>query len=190
MKKGPQSIEKAKQGAYVARTVSSLQKIRYADGRVGGVIHLSNGKLYHKPYNDLLEEVVASTNSAILRDFILTVGVVSNHGNWFTAKDHNKELKVLAQSYDWLLFLTDRGLSEFVSELLLKPTRELTDAREAFLKSYGPENSGNRFTKVKMDVKADLVLRNYFATHKKKIESWFNVISPKGRKPEKAPTRT
>lgn len=28
MKKGPQTIEKAKQGAYVTRTASSLQKIR------------------------------------------------------------------------------------------------------------------------------------------------------------------
>jgi hypothetical protein len=77
--------------------------------------------------------------------------------------------------------LTDRGLSEFVSELLLKPTPELTDAREAFLKSYGPDNSGNRFTKVKMDMKADLVLRNYFTAHKKKTESWFNVIAPPKR---------
>ena len=32
MKKGPQTIEKAKQGAYVARTVSSLQKIRTETG--------------------------------------------------------------------------------------------------------------------------------------------------------------
>ena len=78
MKKGPQSIEKAKQGAYVARTVSSLQKIRYADGRVGGVIHLASGELYHRPYVDLLEEVVASKNAAILRNFILTVGVVQS----------------------------------------------------------------------------------------------------------------
>jgi len=38
------------------------------------------------------------------------VGVVSNHGNWFIAEDHNKELKVLAQSYDWLLFFRTRDL--------------------------------------------------------------------------------
>ena len=36
MKKGPQTIEKAKQGAYVARSVSSLQKIRLRDGRWNG----------------------------------------------------------------------------------------------------------------------------------------------------------
>ena len=37
-KKGPQTIEKAKQGAYVARTVSSLQKIRTSSGELYGVI--------------------------------------------------------------------------------------------------------------------------------------------------------
>ena len=107
--------------------------------------------------------------------------MVSNHGNWFTEEDHNKELKVLAQSYDWLLFLTDQGLAAFVSELLLNPTPELADARAAFLQSYGPKAPGNRFTKVKMDVKADVVLRDYFAAHAKKIESWFNVITPKAQ---------
>ena len=181
MKKGPQSIEKAKQGAYVARSVSSLQKVRYANGQIGGVIQLADDTLYHKPYIQMLEETIQSNDPAMLRDFILTVGVVSNHGNWFTAKDHNKELKVLAQSYDWLLFLTDQGLAEFVSELLLNPTPELADARDAFLNSYGPAASGNRFTKVKIDVKADVVLKHYFSTHAKKIESWFNIITPNGR---------
>lgn len=181
MKKGPQSIEKAKQGAYVARAVSALQKVRYANGQIGGVIQLADGTLYQKPYVQLLEETIKSNDPAMLRDFILTVGVVSNHGNWFTGDDHNKELKVLAQSYDWLLFLTDQGLAEFVSELLLHPTPELAAARTAFLQSYGPEAGANRFTKVKMDVKADMVLRHYFATHAKKIESWFNIITPNGQ---------
>ena len=117
----------------------------------------------------------------MVRDFILTVGVVSNHGNWFTEEDHNKELKVLAQSYDWLLFLTDQGLAEFVSELLLNPAPELADARAAFLQSYGPAASSNRFTKVKMDVKANVVLRHFFAAQAKEIESWFNIITPDGQ---------
>ncbi len=181
MKKGPQTIEKAKQGAYVARTVSSLQKIRLRDGVLGGVVHRADGTLYHRPYAQLMEEVIASDDPALLRDFVLTVGVVSNHGNWFSAEDHNKELKVLAQSYDWLLFLTDHGLAEFVSELLLEPTPELLPAREAFLASYGPEAAGNRFTKVKMDARADIVLREYFTTHSAKIEEWFNIITPKRR---------
>ncbi len=181
MKKGPQSIEKAKQGAYVARTVSSLQKIRLHDGLLGGVVHRSDGTLYCQPYEKLMEEVIASGDASLLRDFVLTVGVVSNHGNWFTAEDHNKELKVLAQSYDWLLFLTDHGLAEFVSELLLEPAPELAAARAAFLSSYGPKAKGNRFTKIRMDAQADMVLREYFTEHAEKIDAWFNVIAPARR---------
>ena len=43
---------------------------------------------------------------------------MSNHGNWFTSGNQNKEMKVLAQSYDWLLFLTDDGLAQFITDLL------------------------------------------------------------------------
>ena len=96
MKKGPQTIEKAKQGAYVARTVSSLQKVRLTDGKMGGLIQNRDGSFRCSEYYSLLEEVIASDDAALLSQFVLTVGVVSNHGNWFTSEDHNKELKVLA----------------------------------------------------------------------------------------------
>jgi hypothetical protein len=147
VKKGPQTIEKAKQGAYVARAVSSLQKIRMSDGSVYGVLHLDSGELRYEPYEDFLRSVVASDDASLLRDFTLTVGVVSNHGNWFTSDDHNKELKVLAQSYDWLLFLTDAGLSEFVESLLVKPAKKYRPIRDAFVKSYTGKRGENRFTK-------------------------------------------
>jgi hypothetical protein len=62
---------------------------------------------------------------------------------------------------------------------LVDPTPELAAARKAFLQSYDGKSSGNRFTKVKIDVNADLVLRSYFEEHAKKIESWFNIITPK-----------
>ena len=90
-------------------------------------------------------------------------------------------MKVLAQSYDWLIFLSDEGLSEFITELLLKPVRLLEPAREAFLESYQAKGKkkGNRFTKVKMDLKADRVLTSYFTNNASKIEKWFNIISPK-----------
>ena len=45
-KKGPQTIEKAKQGAYVARTASSLQKIRTDKGEKYGIIYRSDNKPY------------------------------------------------------------------------------------------------------------------------------------------------
>jgi hypothetical protein len=44
MTKGPQTIEKAKQGAYVARTASSLQKIRSENGEMQGIIYKSSNE--------------------------------------------------------------------------------------------------------------------------------------------------
>lgn len=178
MKKGPQTIEKAKQGAYVARSVSSLHKIRAQDGRLLGVMSKADGTLESKPHDKFLSEIIASHSVEWLRDFILSVGVVSNHGNWFTAENHNKEIMVLAQSYDWLLFLTDAGLAQFIEDVLLTPRPELAPARKAFLASYPKANGENRFTKVRMDLHAHHALLDYFTREAATIESWFNIIAP------------
>lgn len=178
MKKGPQSIEKAKQGAYVARTVSSLQRIRLANGKIGGIIQKSNGELRSGDYYELMDEIIKSDDAELLSNFILTIGVVSNHGNWFTAENHNKELKVLAQSYDWLLFLTDAGVAKFVTDLLLTPSKPFAPARDAFLASYTGKKTSNQFTKVQMSLAADSALQQYFKANAKEITGWFNVIAP------------
>ncbi|MBI2808384.1 MAG: hypothetical protein HYX68_25635 [Planctomycetes bacterium] len=177
-RKGPQTIEKAKQGAYVARTVSALQKIRLSDGSMGGFIQKRDGVFRHGDYYELMAEVIGSNDPDLLARFILTVGVVSNHGNWFTSENHNKELKVLAQSYDWLLFLTDAGIGQFIEELLLHPAKELEPAREAFLASYTGKKGVNRFTKVKIALSADAALQSFFSARIQAIEGWFNVIAP------------
>ncbi|MHB8412641.1 MAG: hypothetical protein ACYDDI_11950 [Candidatus Acidiferrales bacterium] len=178
MKKGPQSIEKAKQGAYVAKSLSSLHKLRTASGELRGLVYKMDNAIYSKPYVELMAEIIASNDAELLRNFVLTVGVVSNHGNWFTSENHNKELKVLAQSYDWLIFLTDEGLSEFITEMLLEPKQLLEPARNAFLASYAKEKTKNQFTKVQMNYHADQVLQRYFKDNAQRIEKWFNVITP------------
>lgn len=182
MKKGPQTIEKAKQGAYVARTASSLQKIRNEKGEMYGIIYKSDGSFIIKPFVELMEEVIASTDKELLRRFILTVGVVSNHGNWFTSANQNKELKVLAQSYDWLLFLTDKGLAQFIQKLLFKPSKKYQPIRDAFLASYSAKKKKNQFTKVQINLEADRLLLEYFSKNIITIEGWFNIISPNGKK--------
>lgn len=177
-KKGPQTIEKAKQGAYVARTISSLQKIRMSDGSTYGILHRKNEDFQFEPYKDFLRKIVASEDPGLLRKFILSVGIVSNHGNWFTCDNHNKELKILAQSYDWLLFLSDKGLSSFVESLLISPTKENKAIKEAFVQSYSGKKGCNKFTKVQISLEADLALQSYFLKNLSTIESWFNIISP------------
>ena len=178
IKKGPQTIEKAKQGAYVARTTSSLQKIRTDTGDKYGVIYRSNNEPYIKPYVELMEEIIYSDDTELLQKFILTVGIVSNHGNWFTEENYNKELKVLANSYDWLIFLSDNGLAQFIDELLLNPTQEYIKVQEAFKSSYTADKKRNVFTKVKMDFDADIALLKYFSNKLSEIENWFNIIMP------------
>lgn len=181
MKKGPQTIEKAKQGAYVARMVSALQKVRLTNGTMGGLIQARDGQFRHGDYYELMAEIIASDLPDLLSRFILTVGIVSNHGNWFTSENHNKELRVLAQSYDWLLFLTDAGIAQFIDELLLNPTRGLEAARSAFVSSYTGERGVNQFTKVKIALAADTALQSYFTSRVQEIGGWFNIIAPVGK---------
>ncbi|HHN46648.1 MAG TPA: hypothetical protein ENN09_04325 [Planctomycetes bacterium] len=180
-RKGPQTIEKAKQGAYVARTVSSLQKVRLINGKMGGLIQKRDGSFRHGDYYKMLDEIIGSGDKELLSQFILTVGVVSNHGNWFTSENHNKELKVLAQSYDWLLFLSDAGIAQFVNELLLHPSREMEEVKKAFLSSYVGQKGVNQFTKVRISLDADAALQSYFKTRMSVIQGWFNVIAPDGK---------
>ena len=177
-KKGPQTIEKAKQGAYVARTVSSLQKVRLESGHLYGVIFEEGQILHFSPYHDLLSLVIDSNDIRLLGNFVLTSGVVSNHGNWFTSQSHNKELKVLAQSYDWLIFLTDKGITEFISEVIIDPIPKYSGIRNAFMESYGPEAKKNKFTKVSMRLDAHRQLLDYFSCNIERIENWFEVIAP------------
>lgn len=188
MTKWPQTIEKAKQWAYVARTASSLQKIRSETWDMQGIIYKSDGSYIIKSYTDLMEEIIYSSDKELLQKFILTVWVVSNHGNWikktatgelsFSQENFQKELMVLAQSYDWLLFLTDQGLSDFIDKLLLNPIPEFQFLRDTFLSSYAEGKKKNQFTKVQMNIEADGILLKYFRENLSEIEGWFNVVSP------------
>ena len=184
MKKGPQTIEKAKQGAYVAKSVSALQKIRNEDGILYGALPV-NGKFIFKEFNALLKDIIKSNDKKIYENFVLTIGIVSNHGNWFTSDNPNKELLVLGCSYDWLVFLTDGGLAAFINDLLLNPSKEYKPVQKAFLDSYDTKKgkqkryNKNQFTKVQMNEKADFLLQEYFRKNRRRAEKWLNIISPK-----------
>ena len=178
-KKDPQTIEKAKQGAYVARTVSSLQRVRLQDGTIAGFMERPDGSFACEEYYGLLNKIASGDDPRLLKNFTLTVGVVSNHGNWFTAENRNKELDVLAQSYDWLLFLTDEGLATFIEDVLFSGKKVTSACRKAFYDSYSKEKRGNHFTKSKIDAAANAELMAYFVSMRKSISKWFNVITPK-----------
>ena len=181
MKKGPQAIEKAKQGAYVARAVSSVQRIRMKNGGIAGAVESNGGIKVIGDYDKFVEKAIFEHDLEALARFVLTVGIVSNHGNWFTSNNQNKEMRVLAQSYDWLLFLTDEGLTKFLRDIFITKSNECEAVKTAFAKSYKRGKSGNCFTKTRMDIDADRALTRYFFQKDIRMQSWFNVIAPKGK---------
>ncbi len=177
-KKGPQTIEKAKQGAYVARTVSGIQRVTKRTGEVAAIIENIDGSLsVHDDYYTFIDDALRAGDQLALKNLVLTVGVVSNHGNWFTAENHNKEIRVLAQSYDWLLFLTDSALAEFIETTLQGTDARFLATRKAFAASYETSGGKNRFTKVEIDAGADQELTEYFSDIRP-WDRWFNVITP------------
>ena len=172
--KGPQTIEKAKQGAYVAKTVSSLQKVYSPKGDRMGIYFIAENNPVIGNYDALLNECILKKIN--IENFVLTVGVVSNHGNWFTENNKNKELEVLCNAYDWLLFLTDEGLAEFIDDIFKN-----VECKNAFCYSYtnndkGKKNS-NLFTKSCLTIGADKFLTEYFHVNRKKIFKWFNILN-------------
>ena len=177
-KKGPQTIEKAKQGAYVARTVSGLQRVPRHDGSVAAVMETASGSIEtYDDYYSFLRAAINDGDMDKLANVVLTVGIVSNHGNWFTSETQNKEMRVLAQSYDWLLFLTDDGLAEFVQDVLQGDNPQLSATRAAFAQSFGVHDNKTNFTKVTLNAQADKELTEYFR-REQPWERWFNVIAP------------
>ena len=91
----------------------------------------------------------------------------------------NSEL-VLSTKYivEISLYLLKEAKLAF-SEVDRKPKPLLEPARNAFLASYTAEKKKNSFTKVQMDYEADQVLQTYFQDNAERIESWFNIITPR-----------
>lgn len=179
--RGPQTIEKAKQGAYVARTVSALQKVRMRDGSLGGTIEAGDsGNFNVGDYYEILDSYTQNPRSFYDNKLILTIGITSNHGNWFQSDNPLKELRVLSQSYDWLLFLSDAGLAQFLSHVV-NDQAGMPACYSAFRKSYEAGRRQNVFTKVTIDVDADRELYEYFQCNQKAIAGWFAIVSPPGK---------
>jgi len=180
-KKGPTTIEKAKQGAYVAKSVSALQKVRSRNGELLGFYEGNSGDISFHNFQEELDRLVYKAKPEEMRGFVLTIGIVSNHGNWYSEDRLNKELLVLKDSYDWLLFLKDESMVEFVQDTIIEPKEvEYEAIKKAFEDSYNKDIRGNKLTKVNLYRNAHIALTKYFSDHIDHIEeNWFNVISPK-----------
>ena len=69
-------------------------------------------------------------------------------------------------------------MSEFIQDILLSNDKGVAAARAAFKASYSATKTKNSFTKVQMALEADTVLQDYFLSNIRRIEKWFNVITP------------
>jgi hypothetical protein len=176
--KGPTTIEKAKQGAYVAASLSSIRKVANPHGSPLAVSY-AHGKPVIGDYFETMKHLVTAGTLDEMEGMIVTVGVVSNHGNWFTRDSMNKEMKVLQGAYDWLLFLKDEALATFITDTILHPAPEYEPIKTAFLSTYtAGRKGGSRFTKKTMDRNAYIAMARYFSTNRSTIESsWFELLS-------------
>lgn len=152
-----------------------MQKVKDANGDIQGVYFNDTNSPIIEDYNSIINKLI--NNKIVLKNFILTIGVISNHGNWFTQDNKNKELEVLCNAYDWLLFLTDEGLTEFISDIF-----QIPECLSAFKYSYElnintSRKNVNIFTKSNISYEVDKKLTEYFHDNINKINSWFNIIN-------------
>ena len=78
--------------------------------------------------------------------------------------------------FDWLLFLTDKGLTKFINDLLITPQPEYEIVKKIFEKTY-PSDKNYKFTKSQINYDAHIALCNYFEKNLEEIEKWFNIIT-------------
>lgn len=152
-----------------------MQKVKDANGDIQGVYFNDTNSPIIEDYNSIINKLI--NNKIVLKNFILTIGVISNHGNWFTQDNKNKELEVLCNAYDWLLFLTDECLTEFISDIF-----QIPECLSAFKYSYElnintSRKNVNIFTKSNISYEVDKKLTEYFHDNINKINSWFNIIN-------------
>lgn len=152
-----------------------MQKVKDANGDIQGVYFNDTNSPIIEDYNSIINKLI--NNKIVLKNFILTIGVISNHGNWFTQDNKNKELEVLCNAYDWLIFLTDEGLTEFISDIF-----QIPECLSAFKYSYElnintSRKNVNIFTKSNISYEVDKKLTEYFHDNINKINSWFNIIN-------------
>lgn len=179
--RGSKTFKQVKQGIYVMRTFSALRRVKTSGGAMKGFVLCAFGKYILDDYFKLMERILIGDLRG-LYGFTLTVGVVSNYGNWFTSDNPDDDIKALQHEYDWLLSISDDGLAKFAGHIL---SDAMPACRAAFTSSCSVNSATRRknintFTKSFIDYDADVELTKYFTDNADEILSWFNVMFPAG----------
>lgn len=171
---GPQTIEKAKQAAYLALRCSKLQKIITSDD-ILGFLDLKD-RFICRPYEELWSEILDKKDVELLNGVVRSIIFLSNHINWYLNDIEKKDLHILKQSYDWTIWIEDKALAEFVKIFIL-PEGII---RNVFYKNYVQRSKGGTFfTKNRLDNEVYRILYSYFRRNKEEIaRNWLTVLSP------------
>jgi hypothetical protein len=95
--------------------------------------------------------------------------------NWFPEGVAKKDIKVLVENYDWVIWVEDAALFQFAEDLLFKETR----VAEAFQRQHSSTRKvGERlFSKQSMWIPAHEGLCRYMASNYQEIKKkWFKVL--------------
>lgn len=174
---GPQTIEKAKQAAYVALKSSKLQKIVH-EGQFLGVL-ADNDSLEYDTYEQLWNRLLEEENPEKLKGVTRSVLFVSDHGNWFPGGEEGKDIKILKGGFDWVIWVKDDGLIQLIQDLLIDDE----SVKNAFTKSYDPDRSGQSLlTKGRIEKEARDSIFSYVDNHRDTIiEEWFEVLESENK---------
>lgn len=108
----PQTIEKAKQGAYAADHASSFQSIYTRGGEKLGV--MLGDRIRVGPYDQLRNQIINGEIPGMLEGYCSTLFVFSEPSNWQTSNGvWKKDLEVLRASFDWVMYLEDEAFIHF-----------------------------------------------------------------------------
>lgn len=122
----PQTIEKAKQGAYAADHASSYQSILSRTGEKFGVV--LGEEIEIGPYQDLRRQIINGELPSMLEGFCSTVFFFSEPSNWQTSDGiWKKDLEVLSSSFDWVIYLTDEAFIHFCQRFHIADTDDEDD---------------------------------------------------------------
>ena len=174
--------------AYDALVVSNIQKIINEKGEQQGIAFKKDGTYTIKPIEDLKADVIELEDKELLKRYVMTIAVIS-YSRYpmknteideedFNHQDIQKEIKMLAKSYDWLLSVTDQGLLEFVEKFILVPQNGDYFLRNLLLSENEKAHIEKRPLQDWMSTEIDKRLTDFFSENPQKIESWFYVMAP------------
>jgi len=175
---GPQTIEKAKQAAYVAGHSSAIQGLRGPLTKHGTYYDTDQEQWIVKLYEDIWNDII--NRDLEVEHAIRSIIFVGNHVNWYPGGDMSKDLQVMVDNHDWAVWVEDNALVDFSTEFLFARNSKVG---EAFRMHHSDDrSSGVRyFSKQSIWEPAHRELLDFFESKFDHVrDDWFRVLGRDG----------